>query len=78
MNEKSRMIRALLAEMSPKRAAEYVKAFELPWDEELYIIERDIRKKSVVQIAMEHYISPETVKRRRRSGYTKIASELNI
>lgn len=78
MNEKSRMIRALLSEMSPKRAVEYVKAFELPRDEEIYIIERDIRKKSIEQIALENYISPETVKRRRRSGYAKIADELNI
>ena len=78
MNEKARMIRALLSEMSPKRAIEYVKAFELPQDEELYIIERDIHKKSIVKIADENHTSTETVWRRRQSAYKKIAQDMDI
>lgn len=72
MNSQHRAIRALLTTMAPTRAVEYVRAFELPKSEETIIIEADIRRKSVVEIALAMNLSPEAVKRYRRRGYAKI------
>lgn len=76
MNERHRAIRALLTTMSPKRAIEYIKSFELPQDEETALIECDVRRKSCIQAAETLHISPDTVKRYRQRAYRKIASEL--
>lgn len=77
MNSQHRTIRALLQSMAPKRAISYIKAFGLPPEEELFVVECDVRGKSYIQAAQEHNVSPETIKRRRKSAYTKIADELN-
>lgn len=76
MNERHRAIRALLTSMSPRRAVWYIKAFELPQDEETAIIECDVRRKSCVQVAEKLHVAPDTVKRYRQRAYRKIASEL--
>lgn len=75
MNSHCRTIRALLSEMGPRRAEAYIRAFDLYEDEALYIIEREVRKKSIQQISDEYSVSPETVKRRRKSGFRKIAEQ---
>lgn len=77
MNSQHRAIRALLQTMSPRRAAEYIKAFELPADEELFLLECDVRGKSYVQAAQDNATTPEVIKRRRQRAYSKIADELN-
>jgi predicted DNA-binding protein (UPF0251 family) len=76
MDSQHRAIRAALTQMSPKRAIEYIKAFELPPDEERALIERDIRGKSCTKICIELSISPETLTRRRRRAYHKIADAI--
>lgn len=76
MNERHRAIRTLLTTTSPKRAIEYIKAFELPEDEETALIECDVRRKSCVQVAELLHIAPDTVKRYRQRAYRKIASEI--
>lgn len=76
MNERHRAIRALLTTMNPKRAIAYIKAFELPPDEETALIECDVRRRSCVQVAEAMHIAPDTVKRYRQRAYRKIASEI--
>lgn len=77
MNSQNRAIRVLLQEMGPRRAENYIQAFDLRDDESMYIIEREVRRKSIQQIASAQNVSAETVKRRRRSGFQKIAEQIN-
>lgn len=76
MNERHRAIRALLTTMSPRRAVEYIKSFELPLDEETALIECDVRRKSCVQVGYTLHIAPDTVKRYKRRAYSKIAADI--
>jgi len=76
LNSQHRAIRALLQSMSPKRAISYIQAFELPQEEELFLIECDVRGKSYVQAAREHNTSPEVIKRRRQRAYMKIVDAI--
>lgn len=76
MNEQRRAIRALLTTMAPPRAVAYIRAFELPQDEETAIIECDVRRKSCVQVGEMLHVSPDTVKRYRRRAYSKIAADI--
>ena len=77
MKEQHRAIRALLSAMAPKRAVSYIRSFELPEEEELYLIECDVRKKSVVQASLDHHSTPDVVKRRRQAAYAHIADQIN-
>lgn len=77
MNSQHRTIRALLQTMSPRRAEEYVRSFRLPVEEELFLLECDIRGKSYIQAARDNSTTPEVIKRRRRRAYSKIADEIN-
>ena len=51
MKSKHRAILVLLKEMGPSRAENYKQAFDLRDDESMYIIEREVRRKSIQQIA---------------------------
>lgn len=73
MDSRNRSIRALISEMSPWRAEDYVKAFRLPEKEQTCILEKDVYDLSYVQICEKHGFSPEVVKEARRRGYAKIA-----
>lgn len=75
MKEQHRAIRALLTTMSPRRAMEYVKAFELPEDEETALIECDVRGKSCIQTAETLHMSVDGLWKIRRRAYQKIADE---
>jgi DNA-binding NarL/FixJ family response regulator len=75
MNSQHKAIRALLTSMPPRRAIDYIKAFELPYEEEYCIIQREVRCQSVQEIAMALNLSPETVKERRKQAFQKIAGE---
>jgi len=77
LNSHHRAIRALLQTMSPKRAEAYIRSFELQPEEELYLIECDVRGKSYVEAARDNLTTPEVIKRRRQRAYAKIADELN-
>ena len=74
MDSAVKMIRERISKMPPKEAIEYIKSFELPEEEELFIIERDVRRKSIVSISDKNAVSVETVSRRRHDGYAKIAA----
>lgn len=76
MNSQHRAIRALLQSMAPKRAVSYIQAFELPPEEELFLIECDVRRKSYTQVAQEQNASPEVIKRRRQKAYMKISDAI--
>ena len=54
--------------MSQKRAISYISAFELNPEEELYLIECDVRRKSCVEIADKYHTTVEVVKRRKVGG----------
>lgn len=77
MNSQHKAIRANITAMSPNRAIDYIKSFNLPLDQENYIIEMDVRDKSRTQVAMEYNVCPETVRNKRRLAYDKIADEIN-
>lgn len=73
MNCQHREIRQKIKSMAPKRAVEFVKGFELPEDEERFVIECDVRNRSYIQVAMTYHISTECVKKKRQRAYMKIA-----
>ena len=73
MNSRHRAIRALLQTMAPSWAAAYIRSFGLPEA----LLERDVRGKSYVQIAMERNTTAEAIKRRRRRAYAKIVDEID-
>ena len=76
MNSQHRAIRALLQSMAPKRAVYYIQSFELPPEEELFLIECDVRRKSNIQAAIDNVTTPEVVKRRKRSAYHHISDQI--
>lgn len=76
MNSQHKAIRALIREMSPRRAEDYIRAFHLPGKETTCLIERDVNDLSYVQICEKHGFSPEVVKESRRKAYAKIADAL--
>ena len=77
MDNQRKAIRALLQSMAPKRAREYIKSFELPEEEELFLLECDVRRKSHFKAADDNHTTPEVVKRRKMSGYAHIADAIN-
>lgn len=77
MNAQHREIRARLSRMAPQRAVDYVKAFDLPPMEEACIIECDVRGRSCVDVAMDLFVSPDTIKNCRRRAYGKIADGIS-
>ena len=62
------LFRALLQTMPPRRAAAYIRSFGLPEEEEMFLLECDVRGKSYVQVARERNTSPECIKRRPKGG----------
>lgn len=77
MNSQHRAIRSLLSSMSPNRASEYIRSFALRPEEELYLLECDVRGKSYVEAAEDNHTTTEVIKRRRQRAYAKISDELN-
>lgn len=77
MNAQNRAIRALLTTMAPNRAISFVKAFNLPEDEENMILDRDVRGLSYTQIARERNVSPEFIKNARRRAFSKMNDEIS-
>lgn len=76
LNSQHRAIRAILKEMSTKRAIGYICAFELPEVEEYLLIECDIRKRSYASLYQEGY-TESVIKSAKRRAYHRIADELN-
>lgn len=76
MNSQHRAIRAILQSMSPNRAEETIRAFRLPEEEELFLLEIDVRGLSYIQAAERFHTSPESIKRRRQRAYSKIVDTI--
>lgn len=76
MNRQHKAIRALLSEMSPERAVDFIKAFGLPEKEETCIIEKEVNDLSYTQICEKYGLSPETVKESRRRAFKKITDAI--
>lgn len=66
----------MLQTMAPLRAIDYIKLFQLPAEEELYLIETDVRRKSYVQVSQDFHTTPEVIKRRKRAAYAHIADAI--
>lgn len=77
MDEKHRALRTRLQKMAPRRATEYVAAFELKAHEAFCIVECDVRGRSCQQVADTLHASQEYVKKCRRNGYGKIIDAVN-
>ena len=76
MDSLHQAIRRLLRSISPGRAEAYIRAFRLPPEEELFLIECDVRRKSYIAAAAEYNTTPEVIKRRRRQAYEKIVDQI--
>lgn len=77
MDKISKDLRAKLRGMAPVQSIPYIQSFQLPAEEELVLIERECRGKSVQQIALEQNLSVETVKRRRQTALSKICRAIH-
>ena len=77
MNTQHKAIRALIQAMAPNRAKDYIKSFDLPEEEELFLLECDVRRKSQVKAADDNHTTLEVVKKRKMSAYAHIADEIN-
>lgn len=77
MEMHAKALRAALRELTPAKTIPAVQSFELDTDEELFILEADVRHKSITQIAQERHVSEETVKRKREKGFYRMILELN-
>lgn len=79
MNAQHKTIRALLQEMAPNRAIAFIKAFNLPEDEERCLIDCDVRRLCYAQIITDgnRPMSAEAIKKKKRSAYAHIADEMN-
>ena len=76
MDEKTRAVRVMLESMAPSRSIPLIQSFCLPYEEEMVLIEREGKGKSLVEISMEHNLSLETVKRRRRRALRRISNSI--
>lgn len=77
MEVQEKALREALRKLTPAKAIAAVKSFQLTADEERYIIDVDVLRKSIAQTAMEHYASEEAVKRNRKRGFCRMILELN-
>ncbi len=77
MNTQHKAIRALIQTMAPNRAKDYIKSFDLPEEEELFLLECDVRRKSQVKAADDNHTTLEVVKKRKMSAYAHIADAIN-
>lgn len=64
--------------MSPERALDYLHSFHLPKDEELYIVEHEINKKSIVKIADDNNTCERRVGEVRKRAFQKIADAIDF
>jgi DNA-directed RNA polymerase specialized sigma24 family protein len=76
MNRQHKIIRALLREMAPVRAIAIVKACQLPALEEACVIKCDVEQLSCVEAAWKLNVTEDTVKKRRKKAYIKIADHI--
>jgi len=73
MDRRSMETRRRLREMAPAKSIPYIQSFQLPPEEELVLIEKEARGKSVLQIALACNMSVESVKRRRKAALRKLS-----
>ena len=79
MDSKCHAVRMALLDLeSPRIIADKIRSFNLPIEEEAVIIAREAKGRSIIQIADDFGMSPETVKRRRKRGFERMAKVLGI
>lgn len=77
MNKDHRAIRAALVVKSPERAIDFIKACNLPEDEELMLIECDIKHKSYIKVSTEQHVSESYIKSTKKRAYAHIKDALD-
>lgn len=77
MNPYHRAVRAVLTGMERERAVRWLDAHPLGREERDCIAAMDVYGHSAAQTADRLFISTETVKRRKRTGYGRIAAALS-
>lgn len=77
MDNQHKEIRKRLSTMAPKRAKEYIFGFELQPYEAACLVECEVNGKSTVEVSQQLNVSPEFVKKKRRSAFSKIADQVN-
>lgn len=73
MDARSREVRQTLRDMAPSLSIPIIRRCQLPEEEEAAVIEIDVRRHSVQQVAMAAHVSEETVKRRRKAALRKLS-----
>ena len=76
MNSQHKAIRALLCTMAHKRAIAYIQSFELPEEEERFLIQCDVYDKSYQQVIEQFNTSKSAIRDKRRRAYAKIADAI--
>lgn len=77
MNDYTKEIRNLINQKPPLQRVAFIQSFGLTEEEENCILLKEVRGKSVVQISDKLLCSPQTVYRRRKSGFLKIYQSLH-
>lgn len=76
MRERYRKLREVIRAMPTKEATSMVQAFRLPSEEEAAVILMDIRKMSRIQAGDAMGLSPDAVRNRRASAYSRMCAEI--
>lgn len=76
MNQQAKEMRKRLSGMAPAQADALIRSFGLPEEEAEALVCREIRGKSLQQIAELQNVSVDTVKRRRRAALAKMRNSL--
>lgn len=76
MDDRTAAIRTMLSSMAPVKAIPLVKSFQLPEQEEFFILEHEVKKKDLTYLADTYGLSVRAVKHRRKQGLMKIYQSL--
>ncbi len=62
--------------MAPNRAIDFIRSFGLPEDEEMALIECDVKKRSYPQVYMSKYMTANVLNKLRANAFAHIADAL--
>lgn len=77
MSDYTKEIRDLINQQPPLKRVAFIQSFGLTEEEESCILLKEVRGKSIIQISDTLNCSPQTVYRRRKSGFLKIYKSLH-
>lgn len=77
MNDFTKEIRNLINQQPPLKRVAFIQSFGLTEEEENCILLKEVRGNSVIQISERLRCSPQTIYRRRKSGFLKIHQSIS-